>query len=614
MFGCATAPEPDTSTKIVNDQPIEDSIADSQDQVQKIIERFSLTSDLKALESSLLSLAQNYQKEQDCLSSETVINTALQLPISEESLVIASILRSECKLDRYLRQQDMLNLQQLINENATLQNNYRFDNDIPNQWLSRKALINAFLLGINQDYAAALTNLLEHRTPFSPLMEFQHQLIFAWLGKLPTSERQTLMQKEPELIDYLELINIIENKTVSDANKQLKISQWMQSHPDAELSISPPAALQQYLQIDIAKQQNIAVILPLSGRLAGQGDAIKQGILAGYYDQVDSSAPTEQSTSLTFIDSGSEQVLNSAVNEEKLASFNVIVGPLLKSHLLQVDALAQPDALRIFLNDADNLNSENENSLKNYFALSPEQEAIEMVAKMRAQNIRHPVLIHDNSNITNRMAKAFLLAWDETETQPFTPSPSRVQYTDNTSMRAGITSALDVLQSQQRINQMTSLSTEKVFSVTRNRRDVDAFVVFAKPNEVELINPIIESSMSLFTAEQLPVFATSYSYNHNQNRNSLRDLRNLVFVDMPFILPEGRESTLARQADSLFNEPSSSFLRLFSFGYDAVQLSAQALSLRLFNHLSIEGLTGNMSINKNGIVQRKLSALNIQNQ
>jgi outer membrane PBP1 activator LpoA protein len=614
MFGCATAPEPDTSANIVNDEAIEDPIADSQDQVQEIIERFSFNNDLNTLESSLLTLAQNYQKQKDCLSSETVINTALQLPISEQSQAIASIVRSECKLDSYLRQQDTFDVQQLIKENAALQKHYRFDNETPNQWQSRKALAEAFLSGINQDYVTALAGLLEHRTPLSPLMEFQHQVIFAWLSQLPVIERQTLVQRESDLLDYLELINIIENKTISDVKKQQKISQWMQSHPDAELAISPPLVLQKYLDIEIEEQQNIAVILPLSGRLAGQGEAIKQGILAGYYDQINSDETTQQATSLTFIDSGSEQLLNPAVNQEKLAQFNVIVGPLLKSHLSQVDALAKPTALRIFLNDVDDVDVPSIDSLKNYFALSPEQEAMELVAKMRAQNIRHPVLIHDNSSITNRMAEAFLLAWADTESQALTPSPSRVQYTDNTSMRAGITSALDVLQSQQRINQMTNLSTEKILSVTRNRRDVDAFVVFARPNEVELINPIIESSMSLFTGEQLPVFATSYSYNHKQNRNSLRDLRNLVFVDMPFVLPEGRESALARQADTLFNEPSSSFLRLFSFGYDAVQLSAQALSLRLFNHLSTSGLTGTISINKNGIVHRELSALRIQNQ
>jgi outer membrane PBP1 activator LpoA protein len=614
MFGCATAPEPDRTTKIENKEPIEAPIADGQDQVQNIIEQFSSTNDLNLLESSLLTLAQDYQKEQDCLSSVTVMNTALQLPISEQSKVIASIIRSECKLESYLRQQHSFDVQQLIKENAALQNTYRFDNNVPDQWQSRKALTEAFLSGINQDYVAALTNLLEYRTPLSPLMAFQHQVTFAWLSQLPAAERQTLMLREPDLLNYLELINIIENKNVSDANKQRKISQWMQSHPNAELSISPPATLQKYLDIEIEAQQSIAIILPLSGRLAGQGDAIKQGILAGYYDQIDNNGPTQQATTLTFIDSGSEQLLNSIINEESLAGFDVIVGPLLKSHLSQVDVLASPATLRIFLNEADNLNAMSVNSLKNYFALSPEQEAIELAAKMRAQNIRHPILIHDNSSITNRMAEAFLLAWANTETQPLTPNPSRVEYADNTSMRAGITSALDVLQSQQRINQMANLSTEKVLSVTRNRRDVDAFVVFAKPNEVELINPIIESSMSLFTGEQLPVFATSYSYNHKKNRNSLRDLRNLVFVDMPFVLPEGRESTLARQADTLFNEPSSSFLRLFSFGYDAVQLSAQALSLRIFNHLTSNGLTGTISINKNGIVQRELSALSIQNQ
>jgi outer membrane PBP1 activator LpoA protein len=212
------------------------------------------------------------------------------------------------------------------------------------------------------------------------------------------------------------------------------------------------------------------------------------------------------------------------------------------------------------------------------------------------------------------MANAFLSQWDATKRDVNTPSPSAVRYSDNTSMRTGIRSALDVLQSERRITQLSNLIDEEVHSVTRNRRDVDAFVVFARPNEVELINPIIESSMSLFTAEQLPVFATSYSYNHKQNRNTLRDLRNLVFVDMPFLLPEGRRSPIANQADELFNEPSSTFLRLFSFGYDAMQLSNHALTMRLFEQIKSQGLSGKLSINRFGVVQRELDALSIQSQ
>jgi outer membrane PBP1 activator LpoA protein len=145
-----------------------------------------------------------------------------------------------------------------------------------------------------------------------------------------------------------------------------------------------------------------------------------------------------------------------------------------------------------------------------------------------------------------------------------------------------------------------------VHSVTRNRRDVDAFVVFAQPQEVELLNPIIEASISLFTEDTLPVFATSYSYQHQLNKNSIRDLRNLVFVDMPFLMPEQRRQALAKEVDSIWNNPPSTFLRLFAFGFDAFQFSEQMQQLAFFSHTELSGMSGKLSVNADREVVRQL--------
>jgi outer membrane PBP1 activator LpoA protein len=151
-----------------------------------------------------------------------------------------------------------------------------------------------------------------------------------------------------------------------------------------------------------------------------------------------------------------------------------------------------------------------------------------------------------------------------------------------------------------------------VHSVTRNRRDVDAFVVFALPQQVELLNPIIEASISLFTGRTIPVFATSYSYQHQLNKNSIRDLRNLVFVDMPFLMPAQRQSELAAEVDAIWNKPPSSFLRLFAFGYDAFQFSEQMQQLAYFSHTELKGLSGKLSVNSQKQVTRSLPNAVIQ--
>ncbi|MBT1451084.1 penicillin-binding protein activator [Glaciecola sp. XM2] len=616
VFGCATAPQKER-TDIIS-QPTAPAVADEleQDSIDAIIEQYESTNDLLSLESKLLNLAEQYQMQEDCLSVNIIEQTATQIFVTEASRTLLKIVTHECALMHRLS---------LIGNDADSHSNkvnppkmeMTTRAELPLAWQARMNIVNAYQLADTQNYNDALSTLMSQDAYVSPLDKFKRQHVFDWLGQLNRSQRYTLSARFTQLKEYVALLDIIESDTSNEVEKQQQMLGFVQNVSNEAFLTDLPSHIQQYLTLDISTQQNIAVLLPLTGRLESQGQAIKQGILAGYYDRVSNRSydATQHTPLITFIDTGSESQLAETINSESLGEFNVIIGPLLKSHLDPVDSLAPPQSLRIFLNDVDRpLQLQRNDISRQYFSLSPEQEAIALVAKMRDQSIRNPVLIYDNSSITTRMANAFLSQWDATKRDVNTPSPSAVRYSDNTSMRTGIRSALDVLQSERRITQLSNLIDEEVHSVTRNRRDVDAFVVFARPNEVELINPIIESSMSLFTAEQLPVFATSYSYNHKQNRNTLRDLRNLVFVDMPFLLPEGRRSPIANQADELFNEPSSTFLRLFSFGYDAMQLSNHALTMRLFEQITSQGLSGKLSINRFGVVQRELDALSIQSQ
>jgi len=279
-----------------------------------------------------------------------------------------------------------------------------------------------------------------------------------------------------------------------------------------------------------------------------------------------------------------------------------------------------PDSMLVYLNRlsteasmTESSNNTSDTSAKVYFALAPEDEATQLANLMKKQGIRTPIIISNGSSLSRRMIDTFNQQWIALKGLDQIKPPKIVTFSDNKGLRIGITAALDVLQSQRRISQMTSLTTETVHSVTRNRRDVDAFVVFALPQQVELLNPIIEASISLFTERTIPVFATSYSYQHQLNKNSIRDLRNLVFVDMPFLMPAQRESALAQQVDDIWNNPPSSFLRLFAFGYDAFQFSEKMQQLAYFSHTDLKGLSGKLTVNNQRQVTRSLPSAVIQN-
>jgi outer membrane PBP1 activator LpoA protein len=624
-------------------------------EVSKLTAQYKATNDLNTLLDQLIKLADNYQSQSDCLSTNIVlkhsisildqVSVASTIPAEDVSNVFikANILRAECAIlppriaqniadEQTIQKADTLpsldsnisltqvlswiNSAVIANETAnTAQAGARLDA----QWSSRLKALRAYKLGLEEQYENALVTLLAIETDSSPLQILDDQLIFYWLAQLTANERMDAITRFPELFKYQRLLNVVEDRNINDAQRQLQLNSLVSDTTANNQFAELPEQISRYLSLEVQQEQTIAVLLPLSGRLSSQGEAIKQGVIAAYYEQVNA---ISSATTLSFIDTGSNNDLLDSVNAESLSGFSVIVGPLLKSHIDAVQSIAPKQSLKLFLNQLDD-NSLSANTLEvneetaainysaHFFALSPEQEAQQLAKKMLEQNIAHPVLIYDSSNITGRMTDAFLDEWARAQDSDDVLLPSKVKYADNKSMRVGITSALDVLQSQQRINQLSNLVNEKVYSVTRNRRDVDAFVVFARPNEVELINPIIESSMSLFTGQQLPVFATSYSYNHKQNKNTLRDLRNLVFMDMPFVLPQGRNSKLATDVNILFNEPSSTYLRLFAFGYDALASTQHILKLSVFEQLSMQGLSGELSVGPHNTMTRELSVLNI---
>lgn len=624
LVACSTAPSPKTTSVLEEIAPVDSNVESTQhSRITQIESVYLTTKDIAVRNRSLLTLANTFKNEDNCNSANIIIKHLQSTTTNEVQQGYANLLKAECALVALSNMSDLSNKQPLL--------------DLINKWLmqakqtiftalddklvnvsefsTRTQIANAMLLAEQDQFYPALKVLLmsDNAIQFIPQPKYSN-IIWNWFSLTEQNERIALTNSYSILKDYKTLLDTIEDSTINDGARQTTINQWLLSNPGAEVANSLPKQVQNYLAISNRKNQKIAVLLPLSGRLSGQGMAIKQGILSAYYDILakPSSAYIEQA-SIDFIDTGSLSEIKESISLESLLPYDTIIGPLLRTHIEQLNAQNIIGKQQLLLNRAETF-IEKPDTLVASFSLSPEQEAEQLVALMRKQNITSPVIINDGSSMTRRMNDAFVSAWIASElTDTGARSLQQIQYSDNKSMRVGITSALDVLQSKKRIQQLSNISQERVYSVTRNRRDVDAFVVFARPNDLELINPIIETSISLFTNEQIPVFATSYSYDHKQSKNSQRDLRNLVFVDMPWLLPAGREKPLSSNVDILFNQPPSAFLRLFAFGYDSIALVDNLAQLSTFAHMSVAGLSGVLSIDKNQQLVRELSSLAISN-
>jgi len=654
---------------------------------------WSQNRDIEQRNELLLAAAQDFQSGGECRRSDIIIATIepfLENPIQQQ---YSLLLKAECALIQHYASglsaeliktpidtmiawltpitanQFVARKEVLIAHLAALHERWDLAANVLSQQLNADSLLNVDTASNEQrSFDANRLNGSELSTTSSSNAA-PEQILWQWFLKSSKSTQNTMGQNNPFMRAYLSLANILEDENLTDSSRQQAIIFWQKQNPTHPLSINLPIGVKGYLAQTLKEVRNIAVLLPLSGRVEVQGDAIKQGIMTAYFaklENINKNNPGETIPNIRFLDTGSDvgSFVSDEITPEGLMQYDIVIGPLLREHVSLVRDFTLPDSMLVYLNritratstvgatdntvaallqdefvdlsnsdlgapssaqtikqtsqglsatGAQSLSLKAEStSAKVFFALAPEDEATQLANLMKKQGIRTPIIISNGSSLSRRMIDTFNEQWIALNGLDAVKPPKIVTFSDNKGLRVGITAALDVLQSQRRINQLSNLTTETLHSVTRNRRDVDAFVVFALPQQVELLNPIIEASISLFTDRTIPVFATSYSYQHQLNKNSIRDLRSLVFVDMPFLMPAQRDSQLAQQVDTLWNQPPSSFLRLFAFGYDAFQFSEQMQQLAYFSHTDLKGLSGKLTVNEQRQVIRSLPSAIIQ--
>lgn len=448
--------------------------------------------------------------------------------------------------------------------------------------------------------------------------------IWSLLNRVSTQDIEEHVKKASLLSPLLQLQLI--QRTFATQPDQLSQawSKWQKRYPNIEFSQSPPDSLLSLLSSKPYLPQKIAVVLPLSGRLAAQGETIKEGILAAYFGQQASNSINNQrhhQAELAFVDSqlDVEEVAG------QLAGVDFVVGPLLKDNIVKLHPYITSPWLalnfteqtkhtetEIKINTAPHNETQHEthvpalthDSSRYYFALSPEDEGIQIARHLHKMQYQKPLVIKANNSAAQRMADAFKLEW-----QALTPSllhqVEEIPFTNTQSMRSGISDMLEITGSKKRIKEVEALVLKEVHTFERNRRDADAVIIFANAPQTELITPFIEANTSPF-AKILPVYASSRSHTSNKNLNSLRDLRNLRFLDMPWMLPNHQASALKASSKTLWPEKRDSDQRLFAMGYDAYGLITHLKALEHIDQYQYQGLTGSINMDDKYQLRREL--------
>jgi hypothetical protein len=607
LVSCSSAPQRSTSKTVKTAvSHIPEDILSSDYYLKKAAHDYALNGDIEQRNQWLLNATEAFQQEQQCPKSIKLLGVIKAELRTEQEQAYAQLLLAECYLK--LASPAVEKAQQIV---VLIPLNMGFDSRVKQLELQIHIANKQWLYAANE----VLTNPIEDS-------EKSHK-IWQLIQNLNIKELQQARLDNSQLQPWIDLSLITRQFGLQPVRLRTAVVEWQAQYLNHPLNLSLPPELVLALETDSFRAAKIAVLLPLTGRLASQGQAIKQGLLAAYLDNLDEAIlpdlsprdlvqratehlSAEKIRQIHFFDSAFS---SPAELVELVADYDFVIGPLLKDQITGLLRELPVDKPILALNRIDQNPQPFATQLREefYFALAPEDEAQQLAKHLAEIGRKHPIVFAANTNATKRMTEAFAEQWQASAADAEYIAPDIAMFNTNKEMGEQVTALLDVSQSKARIKQIEYLAGVQVYGVERNRRDVDAIVLFANPEQTELLNPIIETSLSPFARQTLSVFASSRSNSLQLNKNSLRDLRNLTFSDMPWLLPDHQWADLEQQTKLLWPQREDTLMRLFAMGFDAYKLVPKLRHLRLLPYNTVDGMTGELSMDRTGNMMRRLT-------
>ncbi len=342
---------------------------------------------------------------------------------------------------------------------------------------------------------------------------------------------------------------------------------------------------------------HIAVLLPLSGRLAEAGREVREGLIAAHFAH-GAEAPT-----LRFYDTAlanDATAMRVLIDRAQAAGAQFLIGPLGRDEvaLLATTANSLPQLLLNLLPPSVPTTA----SIWQY-ALSPEEEAKLAAERALAADQRRAVILLPAGEWSARVGAAFR--------STFEAGGGRIlaQESLDEGDALAIEKALRLDQSRARHRRLQSILDETLVFQPRRRGDVDLLFTPGSAQQLRQLRP----QLKFHGAGDIPTYVTADAWDGNKSD----ELEGLRFADMPWMISpaSGEAMRLAMQLDSAGDQPSRHG-RLFAFGYDAWLLQA-SLRQRLAvgsedAPLRIDGVTGVLSIDSGGVVRRELTLAQIE--
>ncbi|EPL6453708.1 penicillin-binding protein activator [Providencia rettgeri] len=455
--------------------------------------------------------------------------------------------------------------------------------------------------------------------------------LWKMLTQLTPEQIHGIGAEENNLQGWVDLLDIYQNNQDDPDALRAGFNDWKMrysSNPGATLA---PTQLIQAMLPRLGGSPKIALFLPMSGQGKVFGQAIMQGfmdaqkgipqgaaaptrttppsnsgndVLDQIYAEVANTTsnapadtdivtssiridatPVNTQTIKVFDTTGKQmpQLLEQAKNE----GFNLVVGPLLKNDVQTIAQMGAPISV-LALNELDSNQLQPRPNLC-YFSLSPEDEAQNAAAYMKAQGKQMPLVLVTANAFGDRVAKAFAQGWQSKGggavlMQTFGSVPS---LKESINRGAGIRMV------------GTPVNTESQLDGASGA--IDSVYIVATRDELTLIKPMIEMAIS---SRSRPALYTSSRSNQAGSGADYRfEMDGVKFSEIPLLA--GANNNLRKQAQQKLSNDYSLF-RLYAMGIDAWSLANNYDKLQQAGQVRINGASGTLSTQANCVVFREL--------
>ena len=407
------------------------------------------------------------------------------------------------------------------------------------------------------------------------------------LQRVETAQLRSAMNTtaDQQWLGWLELALINQG---SPAQKSA-LQQWRNSHPLHPAAAVLPGGMD-YLLDDTVAAEKVALLLPLSGRLAPAAQAVRDGYLAAYYAN---RAAGSGSSDVDIIDVLAFSSVTEAYHSAIAGGAEFIVGPLSKQAVEELGRLPNRQVPVLALNQIDNTLPPGDTALVQ-LALAPGDEAAQIASLAFGQGARAALIIRPAGVWGNKVEQALKKQWHSLggKVSATATYSSREDYSNSMS------AAMNLPASEQRARGVRSMLATSVEFTPRRRQDLDVVFLLSRSGvEARSLKPLL----AYHYASDLPVYATSNIYRGSPDSRD-QDLNGINMVEIPWLLG----SNPARAAIASGGTGSDAYTRLNALGADAYLLQSNFSALRAGEDMLIRGNTGLLSLTPQLHIHREL--------